>query len=217
MSLTIKLVRHGQSRANVGDVEARDVGDHTIELTEQGHRQARAVGATLGADYLRDALVYCSPYARTRQTLTGILEGAGLSREVVRSYEDPRLREVDPGYEEYEAQHALRRTHGWFYYRFKGGESPADCFDRTSSFLESLMRQVERKAADHVLIVTHGLTIRCFAMRFLHLSVEQFDELANPGNCDLITIGDKHEVKDAGWTTGRWALSGLKRRAPEEG
>ena len=31
-----------------------------------------------------------------------------------------------------EAQTELRRTHGWFYYRFHGGESPADCFDRTS-------------------------------------------------------------------------------------
>ncbi|MFT3710687.1 MAG: histidine phosphatase family protein [Archangium sp.] len=216
MALTIKLVRHGQSRANVGEVEARDVGDHNIELTEQGREQARAVGGTLGAAYLKDALIYCSPYVRTRQTLTNILEGAGLTREAVRIYEDPRLREVDPGYSEYEKQHELRRTHGWFYYRFKGGESPADCFDRTSSFLESMMRQVERKAAEHVLIVTHGLTIRCFAMRWMHLSVEQFDELANPTNCDIVTIGAKHELKDAGWTVGRWGLSGLRRRQPGE-
>lgn len=217
MTLTIKLVRHGQSRANVREVEARDVGDHNIELTDHGRQQARTVGATLGADYLKDALIYCSPYVRTRQTLQCILEGAGLAgSEHVRIYEDPRLREVDPGYSEYEAQHELRRTHGWFYYRFKGGESPADCFDRTSSFLESLMRQIERKAAEHVLIVTHGLTIRCFAMRYLHLSVEQFDELANPGNCDIVTIGDKHELKDAGWITGRWGLAGLRKRGPDE-
>lgn len=216
MTLTIKLVRHGQSKANVGEVEAREVGDHNIELTEQGQQQARAAGATLGADYLRDALVYCSPYLRTRQTLQSILDGAGVTRDAVRIYEDPRLREVDPGYSEYEKQQELRRTHGWFYYRFKGGESPADCFDRTSSFLESLMRQIERKAAEHVLIVTHGLTIRCFAMRYLHLSVEQFDELANPGNCDIITIGDKHELRDPGWVTGRWGLTGLRRRAPGE-
>ncbi|MBL8910582.1 MAG: histidine phosphatase family protein [Archangium sp.] len=216
MTLTIKLVRHGQSRANVREVEARDVGDHNIELTDHGKEQARTVGSTLGADYLKDALVYCSPYTRTRQTLECILEGAGLGREHVRIYEDPRLREVDPGYSEYEKQHELRRTHGWFYYRFKGGESPADCFDRTSSFLESLMRQIERKAAEHVLIVTHGLTIRCFAMRYLHLSVEQFDELANPGNCDVITIGDKHELPGAGWITGRWGLVGLRKRGPDE-
>ena len=50
MTLTIKLVRHGQSKANVGEVEARDVGDHTIELTPHGHEQARGVGRTLGAE-----------------------------------------------------------------------------------------------------------------------------------------------------------------------
>ena len=37
-------------------------------------------------------------------------------------------------------------------------------YDRTSNFLESMMRQVERKKTDRVLIVTHGLTIRCFIM-----------------------------------------------------
>ena len=164
--LTIKLVRHGQSRANVGEVDAKDVGDHTICLTEHGEAQARAAGEALGKNYLDGALVYASPYQRTRQTLACIVAGAGLKQGSVRSYEDPRLREVEHGYAEWDAQQTRRRTHGWFYYRFEGGESPADCFDRTSSFLESLMRQVERKAANRVLIVTHGLTIRCFVMRF---------------------------------------------------
>ncbi len=213
MSLTIKLVRHGQSRANVGEVDAKDVGDYTIELTASGHEQARAVGASLGRAYLEDALIYCSPYTRTRQTLRSILEGAGVPD--ARVYEDPRLREVEHGYAEYDAQETRRRTHGWFYYRFEGGESPADCFDRTSSFLESLMRQVERKGAQHVLIVTHGLTIRCFAMRYLHLTVEQFDELANPNNCDVVTIAEKASLESPGWVTGNWGLTGLARRLPD--
>ncbi len=213
--LTIKLVRHGQSRANVGEVDAKDVGDHTICLTEHGEAQARATGEALGKNYLDGALVYASPYQRTRQTLSCIVAGAGLKQGSVRSYEDPRLREVEHGYAEWDAQQTRRRTHGWFYYRFEGGESPADCFDRTSSFLESLMRQVERKAANRVLIVTHGLTIRCFVMRFLHLSVEQFDELANPNNCDIITLAEKSTVTDPMFTVGRWAVSGLSRRPPE--
>ena len=213
--LTIKLVRHGQSRANVGEVDAKDVGDHTISLTGTGQAQARTAGATLGRRYLEGALIYASPYQRTRQTLGGVLEGAGLHEGSVRVYEDPRLREVEHGYAEWEAQQTRRRTHGWFYYRFEGGESPADCFDRTSSFLESLMRQVERKGSERVLIVTHGLTIRCFVMRYLHLSVEQFDELANPDNCDVITIAEKSTLNDPQWTTGRWGVTGLSRRPPE--
>lgn len=213
--LTIKLIRHGQSRANVGEVDAKDVGDHTISLTENGQSQARNAGAALGRDYLDGALIYASPYQRTRQTLGAVLTGAGLTPEAVRAYEDPRLREVEHGYAEWEAQQTRRRTHGWFYYRFEGGESPADCFDRTSSFLESLMRQIERKAAERVLIVTHGLTIRCFVMRYLHLTVEQFDEMANPSNCDIVTIAEKSSLKDPLWTTGRWGVTGISRRPPE--
>lgn len=214
--LTIKLVRHGQSRANVGEVDAKDVGDHTICLTEHGEAQAREAGARLGREFIDDALVYASPYQRTRQTLKGILAGAGLVPGAVRVYEDPRLREVEHGYAEWDAQQTRRRTHGWFYYRFEGGESPADCFDRTSSFLDSMMRQVERKAAEKVLVVTHGLTIRCFVMRFMHLTVEQYEELANPGNCDIITLAERETVKDPYFTRGRWAVTGISRRPPGE-
>jgi broad specificity phosphatase PhoE len=213
--LTIKLIRHGQSRANVGEVDAKDVGDHTIHLTDVGEAQARSAGATLGREFLDDALIYVSPYQRTRQTLNAVLTGAGFTPNAVRVYEDPRLREVEHGYAEWEAQQTRRRTHGWFYYRFEGGESPADCFDRTSSFLESMMRQVERKGAERVLIVTHGLTLRCFVMRYLHLTVEQFDEMANPNNCDIVTIGDKTTLKDPLWVSGRFGVTGISRRPPE--
>ena len=96
------------------------------------------------------ALVYTSPYRRTRETLSAIYDGCELAPPTTPRgiYEDPRLREVEHGYEPKESQEELRKTHGLFYYRFRGGESPADCFDRTSSFLESMMRQVERKTLE---------------------------------------------------------------------
>lgn len=215
MALTIKLVRHGESRANTGEMVAHEVGDHAIALSERGHEQAQQVGAELGVDFVRRALVYVSPYRRARETLADILAGSGLpaeERSQPRIYDDPRLREVEHGYEPIEPQEELRKTHGWFYYRFRGGESPADCYDRTSSFLESMMRQVERKSADSVLIVTHGLTIRCFVMRFLHLRVEDFDELANPANCAVITIAHQGSLVDPLFTSGHWGVSGLFRR-----
>ena len=66
---------------------------------------------------------------------------------------------------------------------------------------------------EHVVVVTHGLTIRCFVMRFLHLSVEQFEALANPANASVTTIAPKHELSDPTHTSGRWATTGLKLRA----
>lgn len=215
--LTIKLVRHGESEANIGKVTSQEVGDHEISLSDLGFEQGRAVGRTIGREFLAGALVYSSPYRRTRQTLTAILEGAGeggsdLRKDVLDVYEDPRLREVEHGYDPIPPQEDLRKRHGWFYYRFRGGESPADCYDRTSSFLESMMRQYERKRTERILIVTHGLMIRCFVMRFLHLSVEEFDALANPANCAIVTLGDKSTLPQAQFTSGKWGVDGLTLR-----
>lgn len=210
--MQITLIRHGQSMANVGLVDVAAVGDHAVELTDTGHAQARAAGVRIGRESLQDALIYTSPFRRARDTLAGILEGAGLPHGQVTVYEDPRLREVEHGYADVPAQDTLRRTHGWFYYRFHGGESPADCYDRTSGFLESLMRQAQRKQAERVLVVTHGLTIRCFVMRFLHLSVEQFATLSNPDNCAIITLAHRAQVADPLFAAGRWAVSGLRLR-----
>ena len=119
---------------------------------------------------------------------------------------------MDFGYGDVEAQRKKRPVHGWFFYRFEGGESPADCYDRTSSFLESMMREIERKDINKVIIVTHGGTIRCFVMRFLHLTVNDYDKMKNPLNTDIIKIQpttkavEGSEISNRGWTASglRW-------------
>jgi broad specificity phosphatase PhoE len=216
MLTTIKLVRHGESEANTGKVSTLEVADHAVPLSELGRGQAVEAGRAVGRDFVSRALVYTSPYLRARETLAGLLDGAGASDAALRVYEDPRLREVEHGYDELTAQEDLRKRHGWFYYRFRGGESPADCYDRTSNFLETMMRQVERKDAERVLIVTHGLTIRCFVMRFLHLTVEQFDALANPPNGGIVTIADRATLAAPQLTSGTWGVEGLTMRAGDQ-
>jgi broad specificity phosphatase PhoE len=213
--MRITLVRHGQSEGNTGVHDYSAKGDHKVVLTDMGHMQAEHAGRRL--KYILEGslegktLIYCSPYTRTRQTLDGLLRGADLV-ERPRVFEDPRLRETEHGYTSAADQKHLRAIHGWFYYRFRDGESPADCYDRISTFLESLMRQAERKSPEDVVIVTHGLAIRCFVMRFLHLTVEEFESLDNPDNCDIITIDLKEHIKDPMFTSGRWGVEGLKLR-----
>lgn len=56
------------------------------------------------------------------------------------------------------------------------------------------------------------MTIRCFAMRFMHLDYETFETLDNPKNCDLIRICRKEEIVDPMFVSGRWALDGLRLR-----
>ena len=207
--MIIKLIRHGESEANTGKMDPFKQKDASIPLSDLGNEQAKNAGALIGKNFIQSALVYCSPYKRTRETMHGIIEGAGLESNDIKIYEDPRLREVDMGYGDPEEQHELRKIHGWFYYRFEGGESPADCYDRTSAFLESLMRQVERSNKNNVLIVCHGLTLRCFVTRYLHLTVEQFEEMHNPDNCEITTISYKDDINNAVFSNARWAVEGL--------
>ena len=100
--------------------------------------------------------------------------------------EEPRLREQDWGNwqdrDDVRLQKAYRDAYGHFFYRFAQGESGADVYDRVGAFLESLHRSFE--APDHppnVLLVTHGLTMRLFCMRWFHWSVAEFESLSNPG------------------------------------
>lgn len=213
--MIIKLVRHGQSEANlanatVGEFDYKTCPDSKVKLTLEGKEQAAQAGRTIGAGFLYDALVYCSPYMRTRQTLQHLSLGASITKKIV--YEDPRIREVDHGYDSISEQEMVREVQGYFYYRFKGGESAADCFDRVSGFIESMSRQTKRKHAHKVLIVSHGMTIRCLIMRFLHLSVEQYCMMQNPKNASIITIGYKELLTAPVFTNGKWGVEGVELR-----
>jgi len=74
VALVIKLVRHGESLANVGELNPAEAGDHAIPLTERGHEQARHAGQELGAGFLTGALAYCSPFRRKRALPTATAE-----------------------------------------------------------------------------------------------------------------------------------------------
>jgi len=225
--MLIKLVRHAQSMLNARQITHAEIPNHAVPITDVGVLQAKAVGKELGKDFLEEALIYRSPYLRTRQTTDLMLEGAGLKKEAVKIYEDPRLREIDHGYNNPEMQKPLRAVEGWFWYRYDGGESPADCYDRAASFTSSMMRQIKRKQKGppeliasrepgtfnrDVVIVSHGMLVMTFVMRFLHLSVEQFETMAVPRNCSVVTIGPKHLIQNPQFTSGKWAVEGLTMR-----
>lgn len=213
----IYLIRHGESLANIGVQDPLSDGDAYIGLSDHGKEQAKIVGQTLGYSFIKESMIYCSPYRRTRETIDCILKAANVKKDhELKIYEDPRLREVERGYSDDEAQHPMRLRHGWFYYRHDGGESAADCYDRTSAFLESLMRQVQRRPVENVIIICHGMTIRCFVMRFLHLTVEQFERIANPENCELVVLGPNGSLSQSQFHSGRWEVSGLKFRSLAE-
>ena len=208
--MIIKLVRHGESQANIAESGQSPVADHLVSLTPRGLDQSREVGRQLGRTYLKDSLIYTSPFLRARQTLIAILEGAGVNPEEIRVREDPRIREVEHGYFDVPSQHSMIKTYGHFYYRYQGGESASDCYDRVSGFLESFVRSIKKTHSKQALLITHGLALRVFIMRFLYLKVEQFDQIANPHNGDIITLAPRETLQAPQFTSGRWGVEGLR-------
>jgi broad specificity phosphatase PhoE len=87
-----------------------------------------------------------------------------------------------------------------FYYRLPDGESGADVYDRASTFLETLFRDFSKPDfPDNALIVTHGMTMRIFLMRWFHWSVEYFERVRNPHNAEVVVMEldnqDRYRIK----------------------
>ncbi|GLJ38757.1 hypothetical protein SUGI_0790150 [Cryptomeria japonica] len=197
----IILVRHGESEGNVDDSKYTHIPDHQIGLTDQGMEQAqecgRRVREILSEEGSEDWKVYfyVSPYKRTLSTLKGI--GRAFERKkIIGVREEVRIREQDFGnFQEEERMKIIKKTRekfGRFFYRFPEGESAADVFDRVTSFLESLWRDIDmnrinrhRSSDLNLVIVSHGLTSRVFLMRWFKWTVEQFEHLNNPQNCEI--------------------------------
>ncbi|KAF8387968.1 hypothetical protein HHK36_026634 [Tetracentron sinense] len=199
----IILVRHGESQGNLDGSAYTTTPDYKIPLTPQGLRQARAAGEKIRcvvSDYGNSlnwkVYFYVSPYERTRSTLREI--GRSFSRKrIIGVREECRVREQDFGnFQVEERMKVIKETRerfGRFFFRFPEGESAADVFDRVSGFLESLWRDIHMSRLHHdsssdelnLVIISHGLTSRVFLMKWFKWTVEQFEYLYNPGNCEF--------------------------------
>ena len=188
----IILVRHGESEGNADKNHYRTIPDYALMLTPNGVAQARQAGREIkeiiGSENIH---VYLSPYFRTRQTCQYIRET--IETNIVKTTEDPRLRELDWGHlrhpDDNEEIIRARDSYSTFYYRIPDGESGADVYDRVSTFLETMHRDFNKKEyPQNALIVTHGLTLRLFLMRWFHWTVEEFESLRNPHNCQVVVM-----------------------------
>lgn len=186
----IVLIRHGESQGNADDSIYERVPDHALELTAAGRRQAADAGESLRALFGDEPVqAFVSPYRRTWQTFRGL----NLDASLTHAMEEPRLREQDWGnwqdVDDVQRQRKARDAYGHFFYRFAQGESGADVYDRVGAFLETLYRAFDKPDfPPNVLLVTHGLTMRLFCMRWFHWTVEEFESLSNPGNAESRTL-----------------------------
>lgn len=189
----IILLRHGEAEGNVDETIFERKADHLLCLTPEGTEHARHAGQIIrelvGTSRIR---AYVSPYLRARQTLRELR----IADLVDRVREEPRLREQEWGNlwdrVAIDEQRNARNDFGHFFFRFRHGESGADVYDRLSTFLESLHRDFAKPDfPENALLVTHGMAMRLFFMRWFHWSVEYFESLENPGYCHMrvLTLG----------------------------
>ena len=182
------LVRHGESLGNLADAQAREKGadrldlparDADVELSDEGRRQADALGEWMAhADHLPD-LVVSSPYARALETARRAVSHT--DSEIVL---DERLRERDlgrfdgmtgQGIRKQFADEAERRSHvGKFYYSPPAGESWADVVLRVRSLLADLRHGFEDR---RVWLFSHQAVIMTFRYVLEGLTEEELLEI----------------------------------------
>jgi broad specificity phosphatase PhoE len=203
------LVRHGESEGNVDEAAYTRVPDPLIGLTVKGWRDAEDCGRRLRALFSSNSgdddwkvYFYVSPYRRTLETLRGIGR-AFESDRVAGVREEPRLREQDFGnFQDSDTMRVhkeLRRRYGRFFYRFPNGESAADVYDRITGFRGTLRGDIDvgrffdpphcaRTRNMNIVLVSHGLTLRVFLMRWYKWTVRQFEGLRNLPNGGVIVM-----------------------------
>lgn len=197
MPSLLVLVRHGESARNIAAHDGRYLtedsvaeigltGDHKLELTPAGVRQAKATGIALRDRFGAFDHVFTSGFVRTVETARELISGTQRA--------DIRLRERDRGYllnmtrrEAEEAYPWLERywqTQGDVLSRPPGGESLADVVARVTTFTDMLER---RCAGQRVLVVTHAGTIRSFRFLLEGWDCIEGDDLPDevPRNCGV--------------------------------
>ncbi|KAF1784460.1 Histidine phosphatase superfamily [Phytophthora cactorum] len=134
-----------------------------MHLTELGYEQAVAAGKSIKKIIGNETMRFIvSPYVRTIETFCGILKAWGFEGKSIRGQRNP--------------------------YPFPSGESPADVYDRVSSFLESLYRMFEKSSEENYVLVTHGVAIRVILTRYFKYRISEFELLQNFHNGEFFML-----------------------------
>lgn len=175
MSRTLVLVRHGQSEWNLKNLFT---GWRDVDLTEQGHAEAKAAGAKLKARGLKFDIAFTSVLKRAQKTCQHILDAVGQSDlETVR---DQALNERDYGElsglnkDDARQKWGEDQVHVWrrsYDVPPPGGESLKDTIARVLPYYcQVILPRVLR--GERTLVVAHGNSLRALVMVLDRLSRE---------------------------------------------
>jgi broad specificity phosphatase PhoE len=192
-STRIIVVRHGQTRCNIENIWH---GWDECDLTEEGSRQAVAVGQRLAVEPI--SAVYSSPSRRALRTAREVAASHGLHPIL-----EEGLRERNAGaYEgvlvsEVEAQRPTiweERNADMWHWRPPQGESFQEVLERTLSVVERVRRAHE---GETVALATHMGPARVLLSRFTGIPLEQTYQMEFPSTSISIYRfeGDRVQVE----------------------
>lgn len=193
--MKLLLVRHGETASNIE--RKLDTAMPGPPLTELGHKQARELADTLGAEDL--VAVYASIGLRAQQTALPTAERFGLPVQVLEGIEEIQVGSLE-GRNDTEAyktylETVIRWAEGDLGVAFPdGGESGQQVLDRFLRAISSIRQD------GTVMVVTHGGAGRMGALALAsNVPVELAENLLpNTGVVVLETEGD-------GWLCRSWA------------
>lgn len=189
MSQLLILVRHGESELNVANRTSRVFcGQFDSPLTERGRQQARAAALHIAGQLdLELHLSVSSALSRARETLDIMLERLG--QNVRRLPSEPLFNERSLGiFENRDAETLFQEFpqyrddcryhcfHNDFELKAPGGENLTEVTNRACGALGKLWNE----SSENLLVVSHGVTIRCLLGKLLRLPNNKVLEMKVP-------------------------------------
>lgn len=170
----IYFTRHGQT---VWNVENKICGVTDIELTEQGHDQAKALGRLIAESSYDIDEILCSPLIRAYETARHISEMTGLALRT-----EPRLKEQCFGRFEGTARNGeeFLKAKGHFLDSYEGGESMMRLGQRIYNLLDELKEDDKT-----YLLVAHNGISRVIKSYFCDMGNEEYARFGI-GNCEVL-------------------------------
>ena len=102
---------------------------------------------------------------------------------------DADLGELFP--REYAHYQKHKQFEGEFFAPMPLGESRCAVADRVKQIFGTILRDASPERSDTItdfVLVSHGVTIRCFRLQWMHYSWEWYEAEANPRNCSIQLI-----------------------------
>ena len=194
--MKLYLIRHAES---YGNIKGKIISTTDFELTEKGIAQSRRIGQKICSELKKEPIsAYCSPLARTKQTLIEILHCIG--QENVEITETDTLKEMDLGLLEGMSWEERRQKYPATDLEKKlsllqapCGESFQDVKNRCKMFAEKyLEKEAEEKT---IIIVSHGITLRIlinFLLKRPDEDVNFLNWIENTALTELILEKESH-------------------------